>query len=50
MNRKSFNTWMILLIFCLTGCAANEKETPEIVEADIQLPETLASNQEITFK
>lgn len=51
MNRKSFNAWVIiLLILCLTGCAANEKETPEIVEADIQLPETLTSNQEITFK
>ncbi|MGG4490263.1 FixH family protein [Metabacillus idriensis] len=50
MIRKSFNTWMILLIFCLTGCTANENETPEIVEADIQLPETLASNQKIELQ
>lgn len=50
VNRKSFNTWMIILIFCLTGCAANGQETPEIVKADIKLPETLASNQEIIFK
>ncbi|MDR0136212.1 FixH family protein [Metabacillus idriensis] len=50
MNRKSINAWIIILIFFLTGCTANEKKTPEIVEADIQLPETLASNQEIDLK
>ncbi|USK34563.1 FixH family protein [Bacillus sp. F19] len=55
MKRKIPYFLMLILILFLTGCAANtdqfiEKETPKIVEVDIQLPETITSNHDNTFK